>query len=424
MVFKRQKTKERIKIDHLVYFFICHKKLSLLYNLVGDYMKKITTFILLVFSFITLNVLNVKAEDETVINEDYNLSKSAILIDAKTNKILKEENSNLRLHMASMTKVMSLLLFFEAIDEGRLSFDKMITTSKNAASKGGSQIFLEVGEQMSVDDLLKSICIASANDATVALAEAISGSEEAFVNLMNKKVESLGLTNTVYSNSTGLPNNKPHYTTAYDMAIISSELINRYPKALEYTSLYEDYVRRNTPKQFWLVNTNKMVKHINGVDGLKTGWTESAGYCLTCTKEENGLRLISVVMGSKTVGMRTAKTLELLNYGFSNFKYQVVLKKGTIVKTNEDLLMNPNKYNIVLSKDFGLVLDKNEEIKDYNISVDLDYKKIKNFETSNIGTARFYQNGKLIGKVSLEILEKTEKLSFFELFVNILKSIF
>ena len=271
MVFKRQKTKERIKIDHLVYFFICHKKLSLLYNLVGDYMKKITTFILLVFSFITLNVLNVKAEDETVINEDYNLSKSAILIDAKTNKILKEENSNLRLHMASMTKVMSLLLFFEAIDEGRLSFDKMITTSKNAASKGGSQIFLEVGEQMSVDDLLKSICIASANDATVALAEAISGSEEAFVNLMNKKVESLGLTNTVYSNATGLPNNKPHYTTAYDMAIISSELINRYPKALEYTSLYEDYVRRNTPKQFWLVNTNKMVKYYQGMDGLKTG---------------------------------------------------------------------------------------------------------------------------------------------------------
>ena len=387
-------------------------------------MKKLVTIISLVCILLVSFKIKLNAEEVNIIHEDYQLAKSAILIEASTNKVLVDENSKIRLHMASMTKVMSLLLFFEAIEEGRLTYEQMITTSSNAASKGGSQIFLGVGEQMSVDDLLKSICIASANDATVALAEALCGTEEAFVNLMNNKAKKLGLSDTCYSNATGLPNNKPHYTTAYDMAIISSYLINNFPKALEYTSKYEDYIRKGTPKQFWLVNTNKMVKNVPGVDGLKTGWTDFAGYCLTCTKEENGIRLISVVMGCKTVGLRTSKTLELLNYGFSNYKYQVLLKKGTVVKTNENILLKPNKYNIVLNKDFGMVLEKNQEIKDYELKLKLDYQKINNYETKNIGKAEFYYEGMLIGEVSLDILEKVNKLSFWELFINILKTIF
>ncbi len=386
-------------------------------------MKKIISlFVLLGLSLICLNI-KVNAEDENVIYEDYELSKSAILIEANTNKVLKEENSKIRLHMASMTKVMSLILIFEALEEERIRLDQLVTTSEYAASKGGSQIFLGIGEKMSVDDLIKSICIASANDATVALAEKIAGSEEAFVKRMNEKVKLLGLNDTTYANATGLPSISPHYTTAYDMAIISSYLINNYPKVLEYTSKYEDYIRKGTPKQFWLVNTNKMVKNIPGVDGLKTGWIESAGYCLTCTKLENGLRLITVVMGSKTVSLRTKKTLELLDYGFSNYEYQPILKEGTIVKTNQDILFKPNEYNIVLGKDFGVVVPKNSKISDYEIKVKLNYKLINNYETENIGICEFYNQGNLIGTVPLNILEKTEKLSFWELFKGILQSI-
>ena len=387
-------------------------------------MKKLISLFLLLGTLLLCLNIGVKAqEEESVIYEDYELSKSAILIESTTNKVLKEENSKVRLHMASMTKVMSLIIIFEALEDQRIRLDQLVTTSEYAASKGGSQIFLGVGEQMSVEDLIKSICIASANDATVALAEQIAGSEEAFVKRMNDLVKKLGLSDTCYSNATGLPSNSPHYTTAYDMAIIASYLINNYPKVLEYTSKYEDYIRKGTPKQFWLVNTNKMVKNTPGVDGLKTGWIESAGYCLTCTKMENGLRLISVVMGSKTVSLRTKKTLELLNYGFSNYEYQVLLKEGTIVKTNQDMLIKPNKYNIVLGKDFGVVTTKNEKISDYEIKVKLDYNLINNYETKNIGKCEFYSQGNLIGTVPLNILEKTEKLSFWELFKGILQSI-
>ncbi len=387
-------------------------------------MKKLLTIFSICITILLLSNINVLAEDQNTIHDDYKLAKSAILIESSTNKVLIEENSKIRLHMASMTKVMSLLLIFEAINEGRLTLDQMITTSKNAASKGGSQIFLSVGEQMSVEDLLKSICIASANDATVALAEAICGSEMTFVKLMNNKAKELKLNDTCYANATGLPSTSPHYTTAYDMAIIASQLINNYPEVLTYTSKYEDYIRKDTPKQFWLVNTNKMVKNIPGVDGLKTGWTEYAGYCLTCTKQENGMRLISVVMGCDSVGFRTSKTLELLNYGFANYQYQVILEKGTIVKTNEDLLLKPNQYNIVLSKDFGTVTLKNEKITDYDLKLKLDYQKIKNYETDDIGICEVYTNGKLLGKVPLNILEEPVKLSFWELFINILREIF
>ena len=326
--------------------------------------------------------------------------------------------------MASMTKVMSLILFFDAIEEGRLKYDQLLTCSENAASKGGSQIFLSVGEQMKVDDLLKSVCIASANDATVVLAEAISGSEEVFVQLMNKRAKELKLYNTKFGNSTGLPTDNDHYTTANDMAIMSSYLINNHPKALEYSSRYEDYIRVNTPKQFWLVNTNKLIKSADGIDGLKTGWTEEAGYCLACTKQQDGMRLISVVMGANTVKDRTNMTLQLLNYGFSNYKYQVVLPKSTVVDVNKDILLSPDTQHVVLSRDFGIVLDKNDEFNSYQTKIIIDKVKISNFEVNNIGSVEFYKDGNLIDTISLNLKEKTEKASFFALLKEVLKASF
>ncbi|MBQ2891957.1 MAG: D-alanyl-D-alanine carboxypeptidase [Bacilli bacterium] len=393
--------------------------------------KKILTIIIALFSIVTTSKFRgTKLPNEdfipviNTINSNTSNYKSAILIEASTKTVLSEENSDIKLPMASMTKVMSLILFFEAIEEKRLNITKELTCSEYASSMGGSQIFLSVGERMSVDDLLKSVCIASANDATVVLAEAISGSEVGFVTLMNNKAKELGLKNTKFDNCTGLPTNKEHYTSSYDMAIMSSYLINNYPKVLEYSSKYEDYVRVGTPKQFWLVNTNKLVKSVNGIDGLKTGWTNEAGYCITSTMVQDGMRLIAVVMGAKTVDDRTNKVISLFNYGYSNYKYKVLLPKNTVVSVNKNVLLSPTKQSIVLKEDFGIILKKDEDIKDFQTRLSVNNKLISNYETDNIGTAEFYKDGRFLGSVNLCIKEKITKNSFFELYKEVLKSIF
>lgn len=392
--------------------------------------KKILMLVLSIFGITQTTIITgTKLPDDQVVqlvskpvNNDK--VKSSVLIETKTGKVLVNNRKDLKLPMASMTKVMSLILFFEAVEEKRLKLDQLLTCSEYASSMGGSQIFLSVNEQMKVDDLLKSVCIASANDATVVLAEAISGSEEVFVHLMNKKAKELKLYNTKFSNSTGLPTNKEHYTTAYDMALMSSYLINRYPKALEYSSRYEDYIRVNTPKQFWLVNTNKLIKSQEGIDGLKTGWTEEAGYCLTCTKEQDGMRLISVVMGADSVKERTNMTLQLLNYGFSNYKYQVILPKDTVVEVNKNILLSPDEQKVVLSNEFGVVLEKTKDFNDYQIKISLDQERIKKYETIDIGIISFYQDGNLINTISLNLSDKTTKTSFFKLWLEIIKASF
>ena len=363
-------------------------------------MKKLIIFLL--FLSIILCISNNRVKAETLINNivDDSKCRSYVLIDANTKTVLKQSLSDARLEMASMTKVMSLLLIFEAIEEGRLTLNQELICSEYAASKGCSQIFLEVGEKMKVDDLVKSVCIASANDATIVLAEAISGTEQTFVERMNQKASELNLKNTIYANATGLPISEKHFTSAYDMAIVASEIINKYPKVLEYSSLYEDYIRKDTPKQFWLVNTNKLIKTHPEIDGLKTGWTEAARYCLTATQEKNGMRLISVVMGSNTVKDRTEKTLELLQYGFSNYRYEVIYKKGTVIKLNENMLITPHKQNIVLDSDFGVLLGVNEKIPKINYQISLNEELIKNYETNNIGSISFYSDGKNLGPTS------------------------
>ena len=208
-------------------------------------------------------------------------AKSSVLIEASTGEIIYEKNKDEKLAPASMTKMMSLILIMEAIEKGNIKLNQIVTISENASKMGGSQIYLETNEKMSVDDLLKGICMASANDAVVALAETIYGSEDEFVKEMNKRAKVLGLKNTNFMNATGL-DDENHYSSAYDMALIAKELVS-HKKVLEYSSNYEDYLRENTNKKFWLVNTNKLIKTYDGMDGLKTGYTEKAGYCLTAT---------------------------------------------------------------------------------------------------------------------------------------------
>lgn len=243
---------------------------------------------------------------------------SAILMDAATGTVLFEKNANERLAPASVTKVMTLLLVMEALDSGRIGWDDTVTASEAAAGKGGSQVYLEVGEQMTMDEMLKSVVVSSANDCATALAEHVAGSESAFVSMMNERAAQLGLTDTHFVNCTGLddePDAAEHLTTAHDLAVMSRELL-KHPEIKNYTTIWMDTVRNG---QFGLSNTNKLVRFYEGTTGLKTGYTSAAGHCLSATAERDGMELIAVVMhcASSTDRFQSAKAL--LDYGFANY---------------------------------------------------------------------------------------------------------
>ena len=286
-------------------------------------MKKILIFIFCLFLFSIVN-----AEEKEDLAPD---AKSAIMIEASTGEILFQKNAYEKLPPASMTKMMSMLLIMEEIDKGTLKWDEQITASEKASSMGGSQIFLKAGEKMSVTDMLKGITIASGNDATVAMAERIAGSEENFVKKMNTKAKELGLKNTNFVNSTGLDTDN-HYSSAYDMSLIAKELI-KHEKILEFSSTYEDYLRKDTKSPFWLVNTNKLVKFYSGADGLKTGFTKGAGYCLTATAKKDNMRLITVVMNEPTAAKRSSDTTKMLDYGYNIYTVKNIVDNNTKLKS-------------------------------------------------------------------------------------------
>lgn len=253
-------------------------------------------------------------------------AKSAILIERDTGAVIFEKNSDEKLPPASMTKIMTMLLIMEAISDGKIQLDDKVRTSEYAASMGGSQIFLEEGEEMTVDEMLKAIAIGSANDASVAMAEKIAGSEENFVDMMNAKAKELGLKNTKFQNSTGLPA-EDHYSSARDMAVMAKELL-KYEEITKYTSMYEDYLREGTDKKFWLVNTNRLVKFYPGVDGLKTGYTNEAKYCLTATAKKGNMRTIAVVMGAPTPKDRNKQITQMFDYAFSQYETKPFYSKN------------------------------------------------------------------------------------------------
>ena len=259
-------------------------------------------------------------------------AKSAVLMDVQTGTVLCEQNAHEPLAPASVTKVMTMLLIMEAIDEGRIGWEDMVTASEAAAAKGGSQIYLKAGETMSVSDMVKSIAVSSANDCACAMAEHIAGSEAAFVELMNKRAEELSMNDTNFVNCTGLDDDesaKDHKTSAYDIALMSRELLKNHPDIKKYTTIWMDTVRSGA---FGLANTNKMVRFYSGCTGLKTGFTSAAGYCLSASAQREGLELIAVVMGAETSQDRFNACKSLLDYGFANFAlYTPVLQEGAAV---------------------------------------------------------------------------------------------
>ncbi len=273
---------------------------------------KIKGFTALFLSTVILSasVVSVNALSETEIT-----APAAVLMDANSGKILFEKNAHDQRPCASITKVMTLTLVMEAIDSGKIHLDDVVTTSAHAASMGGSDIWLEEGEQMSVDDMIKATAVASANDAAVALAEFVSGSEDDFVAAMNEKAKSLGMEDTTFLNCNGL-DEEGHITSAYDVALMSRELI-KHEKIFDYTSIWIDYLRGGETQ---IVNTNKLLKSYNGITGLKTGTTGDAGSCISATAERNGLSLIGVVLGAASGTDRFRDAATLLDYGFANFE--------------------------------------------------------------------------------------------------------
>lgn len=363
---------------------------------------------------------------DTIENDTLNLApnaKSAIMIEASTGKIIYEKNADEQLSMASMTKMMTLLLIMENIENGNLKWDEMITTSEHAASMGGSQIFLEVGEQMTVEDLVKGICIASGNDAAVAMAERIGGTEDNFVKMMNDKAKELGLKNTNFINACGLDANN-HYSSARDMALIAKELV-RHDKILEYSGTYEDYLRKNTDNSFWLVNTNKLVRYYQGVDGLKTGYTSDAGYCITTTAKRNNLRLITVVMGEPTSAIRNSETTTMLDYGFNTYEIDKILSKDTILSKEKVDLGEENTVEVIPKEDINILNTKIGTKRNITYELKLDSIKAPIKKGDKVGTINIIEDNKTIMTIEAIAGNNVNKINIFKAYykelIDILK---
>lgn len=380
-------------------------------------LKKRAILFLLIFLFAFTGIFQVSGVDIKKPGFDVN-SKSAVLMDANTGTILYDKNMNLPLNIASVTKIMTILLTFEALDSNKISFDDTVTISEIAASMGGSQVYLEVGEEFSVDDLLKCVIVASANDAAVALAEHISGSVDTFVAEMNKKAKELKMNNTNFVNVTGLDDSAVnHYSSAYDVALMSRELL-KHERVMEYTTIWMDTIRNG---EFGLTNTNKLVRYYKGITGLKTGSTEKAGFCLSASAKRDGLHLIAVVLGAETPTLRTQEVTKLLDFGFANYS-----------------LVNLESENLGDIKVYGgceEFVNINYEGKEVLINKGFEDKITKEIHLSEVINAPISKNdvvGKVVYKIDgnmlceIDILssESVKKITFFEYIVKVIENFF
>ena len=377
-------------------------------------MKKI----LLIFIAFIFFISNVHAENIT------KYSQSAVLMEKSTGKILYELDSTKENPPASMTKIMSMILIMDQIKMGKLAFNDKVVISENASSMGGSQVYLNTNETYKVEELLKSVAIASANDAVVALAEKTYGSVEKFVEKMNLKCKEIGCKNTNFINPHGL-DAEGHYSSSYDMALMARYLITNHEDILKYTSIYEDYLHRPDGSQTWLVNTNKLVRFYDNVDGLKTGFTEGAGYCLTATAKRGEMRLISVVMGVDTIDNRTSDTVKLLNYGFNTYKLETIYKKGKVIDKVKVEKGKKDFVEIVLMNDATELLSNEENKKNYMINIELKKLVAPIKKGKVVGEAEIIDNeGNIIDIEQITVKEDVEKANYFDYFKRNIKELF
>ena len=373
-------------------------------------MKKILLLIILLFVFINNLNANVDLTEH---------SKSSILIESSTGKILYEKNIHEKMSPASMTKIMTLLLSIEAIESNKISYDDQVFISKNASSMGGTQIFVKENTYVSVKNLLKGIGIASANDASVAMAEHISGNEKVFVNLMNEWARELECKDTNFMNPHGLDEDN-HYTTAYDLSLIARELVT-HRDILDITSTYEDHIEVSGSNH-WIVNTNKLVRFYEGIDGLKTGYTDNAKYCLTATKKKNNMRLISIVMSSDTKDNRTKDTISLLEYGFSNYGLEAIIDSNIYKK---QLYVDNAKDRIVyygIKSDINMIVEKGKRDIDYEVKTKLNNISAPLSKNSKVGEIKLKYNNESY-TYDLIIFNDIKKSNYLEVIYNTFKSI-
>jgi len=375
-------------------------------------MKRILTMITVLITLIVLP-FPVQAAQLKV------AGKSAALMDVATGTVLYESNSHEPLAPASVTKVMTMLLVMEAVDSGKIAMTDMVTASEAAAAKGGSQIYLKVGETMSVSDMLKSIAVSSANDCACAMAEHIAGSEEAFVDQMNRKAAELGMQDTHFVNCTGLDdgeNAAQHRTSAHDIALMSRELLKNHPDIKKFTTIWMDTVRNGT---FGLSNTNKLVRFYQGATGLKTGFTSGAGYCLSATAMRDGLELIAVVMGADTSANRNAACKQLLDYGFAN--YALVTPELPEAEPVSVKLGKTGSVTAILGETGGILIDKAQKNA---VTTELSVEESVTAPVSRgqrMGTLTVKAGEQVLKEIPLVAAEGVERMDFGDLFGMVLK---
>ena len=349
-------------------------------------------------------------------------ASSVIVMEPTTGEIIYERNSHERRHPASMTKIMTMLLVMEAIEKDIIKWDDMVTVSSNASGMGGSQILLETGEQMSVYDMFKGLAVASGNDAAVALAEKIAGTEEMFVKMMNDRAKELGLQDTNFKNCHGL-DDANHYSSAYDMAIMAKELV-KHTKIFEFTSIYEDYLRKDTDRSFWLVNTNKLVRFYKGVDGLKTGYTSEAGFCITATANINDMRIITVVMGEPDSETRNKDVSSVFDYVYAQYGLQRIIDTETILEEVNVEKGKVESIGIVAKEEVTDLYNKNDGTGEFTYEVEVDNLKAPLSKGDVVGKLTLKENNNVIRTIDLTINEDVKKANIFELYLRYLKQIF
>lgn len=354
-------------------------------------------------------------------------SEAFILMEGSTGKIIYEKNSRLELRPASITKIMTLLLIFEAIENGNLNLSDKITVSEHAASMGGSQVFLEAGEIQDAETMIKCICIASANDASVAMAEHIAGSEEAFVLKMNERAKQLGMDNTNFVNCYGLDTDN-HYSCALDVALMSRELIINHPEITKYTTVWMDTFVHTTSRgetEFGLTNTNKLIKSYNGITGLKTGSTGLAKYCLSATARRNDMDLIAVIMAAPDTKTRFKEAAELLNYGYANCKlYRDELQQSELsdIKINNGL---KEMLPIRCEKEFSYIFTNNENINAVERKIEIKQEvQAPVSEGDIVGAVTYYYDGQNIGGCNILAAETVEEAGFLDYFKSLMIQFF
>lgn len=381
-------------------------------------MKKI---LFLILSFILIfngfNKKNIVKADELDL-----FSTSVCLMEPISKRVIYSKNPHQKLYPASMTKMMGLYLILEAVENKKISFDDEVIVSSYASSMGGTQIFLEENEKMKVQDLFKAVAINSSNDAIVALGEYLASSNDNFVKMMNDKAKQFNMNDTHFNNATGF-DDPEHYTSSYDMALLGSYLVGFEDKILKYSSMQEGYVRENTSKPFWLVNTNKLLKYYEGMDGLKTGFTSKAGYNLTATAKRNGVRIVSTVMNLDTIAHRSQDTIKLLDYGFSKLKAISLYSKDDVVSTFE-IDASLNKYLITSCKqEIKIILNKEDDENDLLINAVLEKEAPYN-ENELVGYLEIKTPSGVIFKYNLYALNSVSKPNFITYLLNILKQLF